>query len=310
MIGEALIDLVDPGDDTPCLAHAGGSPYNVAIGLARLGQPTALIARLSRDGLGTVLRDHATRSTVDLSWCVDDPSRSTTTALVSLTDGIASYRFTIEGTAGFAWTDAELVLPPSARIVHTGSLASWLPPGDQVIGRRLAQLHSAGDVLISYDPNVRPQLQPDATAARAQIEVTVAQAHLVKASDEDIRWLYDDDPIESVARRWLAAGPALVVVTRGAAGPIAFGADGAAVERAVRPVEVIDTVGAGDAFTSGLLDALSRQQITTPAALSALGTDRTALAEALDHAALVAALTCTRAGAAPPWLAELTGADH
>ena len=305
IIGEALIDLVDPGDDSPCLAHPGGSPYNVAIGLARLGQPTALIARFSRDGLGSVLRDHATRSNVDLSWCVDDPSRATTTAMVSLTDGIATYHFTIEGTAGFAWTDAELVIPPSAQIVHTGSLASWLPPGSEVIGRRLAALHEAGEVLVSYDPNVRPQLQPDVAAARDQIEATLPHAHVVKASDEDVRWLYGADPLQSVAQRWLAAGPTLVVITRGAAGPIAFTLGGAPLEGAVRPVDVVDTVGAGDAFTSGLLDGLGRHAITSPAALPALVGDPSMLADVLDHAALVAALTCTRAGAAPPRWAEL-----
>ena len=308
IIGEALIDLVDPGDDTPCLAHAGGSPYNVAIGLARLGQPTALIARFSQDGLGAVLRDHARRSNVDLSWCVDDPARATTTAMVSLTDGIATYHFTIEGTAGFAWTDAELVLPASAQIVHTGSLASWLPPGSEVIGRRLAALHAAGDVLVSYDPNVRPQLQPDVAAARAQIEATLRHVHVVKASDEDVTWLYGQTPLATVARDWLAAGPALVVITRGALGPIAFTADAEPLERTVRTVDVVDTVGAGDAFTSGLLDGLQRHSITSPSALPTIVADRAMLADVLDNAALVAALTCTRAGAAPPRRAELDAA--
>jgi fructokinase len=304
VIGEALIDLVDPGDDSACRAHAGGGPFNVAVGLARLGQPVAFVGRFSRDPFGTVLRNHASRSHVDLGFAVTD-RQPTTIAMVELTDGVARYEFSVDGTADFQWTAAELDhLPTSAEIVHYGSLASWLPPGAEIVERRVAELHAAGKVLVSYDPNVRPQLQPDAAAARKQVERALRTAHMVKASAEDLHWLYDDEPIESVAPRWLAAGPRVVVITHGGDGATAFVEGAAPVQRRVYPASIVDTVGAGDAFTSGLLDALCRRGVSEPARLDRLRRPEV-LAAVVDEAALVAALTCSRAGADPPRLAEV-----
>lgn len=304
VIGEALIDLVDPGDDGPSAAHPGGSPFNVAVGLARLGQPVAFVGRLSRDPFGTVLRNHAARSGVDLTHSVDD-ARPSTIALVELEDGVAQYQFSVDGTVDFQWTSAELDrLPSSARLVHYGSLTSWLPPGDLVLAQKIAALRAAGEVIVSYDPNVRPQLQPDAATARSQVERAVSTAHLVKVSAEDLLWLYGAESAESVARRWLTAGPRLVVVTDGGNGAAAFVDDLAPVRRPVYRAPVVDTVGAGDAFTSGLLDALARRDITAPPLLDELR-DPDRLAAVVDEASLVAALACTRAGADPPRQAEV-----
>jgi fructokinase len=196
---------------------AGGSPLNVAIGLARLGQPTAFAGRLSTDPLGTVLRHQLERSSVDLRYVVyaDQPS---TVALVDLASGHARYQFSEHG-PDFCWSPAELsFVPAGARAVHFGSLASWLPPGDGAIAAAITALRQSGSVLISYDPNIRPALQPDQRAARAQAEESVGLAHLVKASADDLRWLYGDDAQETVAGRWLDLGPELVVVTAGGDG--------------------------------------------------------------------------------------------
>jgi fructokinase len=302
VIGEALIDLVETGDDEPRLARPGGSPYNVALGLARLGRPVAFAGRLSRDPLGRVLRNHAARSGVDLALAIDayEPS---TVALVELgADGSATYRFGVGGTADFGWTAVELAgIPDDTGVVHFGSLASWLPPGDAAIADRVAQLRGRG-ATVSYDPNVRPRLQPDRTAARAQVERSVALAHLVKTSAEDLGYLYPDTARAEVVRSWLASGPVAVVVTDGAAGATAHTAGGAFACPAPR-VDVVDTVGAGDAFTSGLLDALAEESTLTPDGLT--GARWPAV---LDEAALVAALTCARAGANPPRRAELDAA--
>ena len=300
VIGEALIDLAEAGDDDPRLAHPGGGPYNIAIGLARLGQPTSFVGRISRDPLGIVLRRHAQRSGVDLSLSVDAAEPSTV-ALVELDDaGVAQYRFGVDGTADFAWTDAELArIPDDIAAVHFGSLASWLPPGDAAIARRVGALRAAG-VLVSYDPNVRPHLQPDAAAARAQVERTIPLAHLVKTSEDDLAWLRPGEPVDSVAARWLALGPSAVVVTRGADGATAYTAAGAR-SRPAPPVRVVDTVGAGDAFMSGLLDALARRDLLAADGIAGAPWD-----ELLDDAVLVAAITCSRAGANPPRRAELT----
>jgi fructokinase len=303
VLGEALIDLV-PASDGAYLARPGGSPLNVAVGLARLGQPTALAGRLAADPIGTVLRHHLERSHVDLRYVHTAPQPNTV-ALVELADGQARYKFSLDG-ADFQWTAEELAfLPPAGmRVVHFGSLASWLPPGDAAIADAISRIRAAESVLVSYDPNVRPALQPDAAAARAQVERSIAAAHVVKASSEDLDWIYRGCDQAAVARRWLDLGAVLVVVTSGAQGSGAWTSSGVAVSRPARPVAIADTVGAGDAFTSGLLDALARAGRLGPAALQA-GLDAPALARLLDEAGLVAALTCARAGANPPWRAEL-----
>jgi len=299
VIGEALLDVVETGDDEPRLARPGGSPYNVALGLARLECPARFVGRLSGDPLGVILRNHALRSAVDLSLCVD-AHEPTTVALVELDDaGGAQYRFGIDGTADFRWTAAELArVPTDVGAVHFGSLASWTPPGDAAIAARVGELRAAG-VAVTYDPNVRPHLQPDGAAAREQVEGVLPLVDLVKTSEEDLAHLHPGRAAEDVAREWLGLGPCAVVVTRGEAGSVAVTPEGT-FARAPRPVEVVDTIGAGDAFMSGLLDALHRSGRLSRAGLA--GMDWT---EVLDAAGLVAALTCGRAGANPPRRAEL-----
>lgn len=299
VIGEALIDVVESGDDEPRLARPGGSPYNVALGLARLEAPARFVGRLSGDPLGTILRRHAERSRVDLSLCVD-AAEPTTVALVELdATGAAQYQFGVDGTADFRWTAGELArIPDDVQAVHFGSLASWLPPGDAVIAARVAELRAAG-VTVTYDPNVRPHLQPDGGAARRQIESALPLVDVVKTSEEDLAHLHPGEAAEDVARGWLTLGPRVVVVTRGGDGSLAVTPSGT-IARPPRPVDVVDTVGAGDAFMSGLLDALHRGGRLSRDAL-----DTVPWAEVLDAAALVAALTCARAGANPPRRDEL-----
>ena len=304
IIGEALIDLVDPGDDSPAVAHPGGSPLNVAVGLARLGQPARFVGRFSHDPFGTVLRSHAQRSGVDVDSAITD-TRPSTIALVHLRSGVADYEFFVDGTADFAWTGAELAAcTGNPAILHFGSLASWLPPGNTAITRFAADRHARGDVLISYDPNVRPRLQADPAAARVAVEAALPSADLVKASIDDLRWLYGDRPEAEVAQSWLALGPRLLVVTHGGDGSRAYVAGAAALQRPVPAVPVVDTVGAGDAFMSGLLDSLVRTGTTTPTGLAAAVADQERLIAVLDRAGLIAAITCSRAGANPPRLAE------
>jgi fructokinase len=298
-IGEAIIDLVETGDDDPRLARPGGSPYNVALGLARLGQPAAFAGRISADPLGSLLRKHALRSGVDLSFAVAAREPSTVALLELAADGSAQYRFGVDGTADFQWTAAELTaIPDTTRAVHFGSLAAWLEPSATAIARRVAELRRHG-ALVSYDPNVRPNLQPDRDAAREQVERAVRHAHIVKTSAEDLAWVRPGASVADVAHDWLRLGPLAVVVTSGEAGVTAYRADGSTHRPAGR-IEVVDTVGAGDAFTSGLLDALATRGLLTSDAITTAP-----WADLLDDAALVAAVTCSRAGANPPRRAEL-----
>jgi len=302
VIGEALLDLAAPGDDGASTARPGGSPMNVAIGLARLGQPTAFVGRMSDDPIGTVLRRHLERSGVDLRHVVNATEPSTI-ALVELSQGHAQYQFSLRG-ADFQWSPAELAfLPDGAPAVHFGSLASWLPPGDAAISAAVGRLRRDGSVLISYDPNVRPILLPDAAAARRTVERSVRAAHVVKASEEDLRWLYGTESVDSVARSWLDLGAELVVVTAGPDGATAWTRRQAPASRPAFKAPVVDTVGAGDAFMSGLLDGLARRRLLTPAALAELS-DAATLAAVLDDASLIAGITVGRPGADPPRRAE------
>jgi fructokinase len=303
VIGEALIDLV-PGEEPDSVrARPGGSPYNVAFGLARLGHPTALMARFSDTALGAILRRRALSAglRLDAAPVVREP---TTLAVVSLdADAQASYDFYVEGTADWNWTPFELSrLPAQTRVLHFGSLASWLPPGGDRILDLAKVVRARGDVLVSYDPNLRPPLLGHPDRARPIVERRVAVAHVSKASREDVAWLYPGRSWGWVAAHWLELGAGLVVITGGADGSEAFTPSGITVHRPAPAVAVVDTVGAGDAFTAGLLGALVRRRIHRPEALGAATAD--SLAGILDEAIAIATITCTRVGADPPTATE------
>ncbi|MEU4690647.1 PfkB family carbohydrate kinase [Actinoplanes sp. NPDC023714] len=288
--GESIIDVVNDGGGARELP--GGSPANVAVGLGRLGNDVALWTHLGDDPAGDLLSDHLTSSGVELPA----PRSGTTSRAIAeiRPDGSARYTFAVEWPGGPAPAGDALHL-------HTGSIAALLEPGAADVERLLRDRRAT--TTISYDPNIRPALVGD---CGDRVERIVALSDVVKASDEDLAWLHPGLPPIDAARRWLALGPALVCVTRGAEGAVAVAA-GAAVEVPPVPVEVVDTVGAGDAFMSGLLDALHTRDLLGAAARTRLSDIGAAdLHEVLSHAALVAALTVARAGAAPPTRTELT----
>lgn len=303
VVGEAIVDLVPDGRPDGYVAHAGGSPFNVAVGLARLGREVSLMARIGDSGFGRLLRGRAAAEGVDLR-AAPAASEPPTLAVVTLDEEArASYDFYLEGTADWAWSDAELGrLPADTGVLHFGSLAAWTGPGDERI-LALARRVRDGGGLVSFDPNVRPALLPDTADARRRVERGIALADVVKASAEDVEWLRPGAAAEAVAADWLAAGAALVVVTDGPDGATAFTAGAPPLHRPGRTVAVVDTVGAGDAFTAGLLAALAERGLTTADGLRGAGPD--ALAPVIDAAVTVSALTCTRAGADPPTRAEL-----
>lgn len=306
VIGEALIDLVPVPGSGPgeYRARPGGSPFNVAIGLARLGHRTALMARLADNAFGRQLRGHAAAEGVDLAGA-PHAAEPTTLAVVSLdADGQAGYDFYLEGTADWQWTDAELArVPADCAVLHVGSLASWTRPGDGRIRAAAARLRERGSTLISYDPNIRPLLLGKPERARPLVEEFVAVAHLVKASREDAEWLYPGTDLARIGERWLQLGALAVVITDGPRGAYLLRANGAEptgpTRRPGRSIRLVDTIGAGDAFTAGLLGALVRRGLHTPRLLSQCPAD--SLAEAVDEAVLISALTCERIGADPPF---------
>ncbi len=284
--GEALIDLVGRADGS-YLARPGGGPANTAVTLGRLGTPVQLAARLSTDAFGAQIRSHLTDSGIDLSAAVAVPEPTTLAVATLDADGRAQYGFYWQGAADWQWTIDELPSPgPEVRAVVLGSLAIALPPGADAVG---AWARASGRPLV-LDPNVRPGLLGDRATYRQRLDPLLAAATVVKVSDEDLEWTHPGaDPVE-VAREW---DRPLTVITRGPHGALGIPAGGDVVEVPGRSVEVVDTVGAGDSFTGGLLSVLDLDDL--PGSLEA------ALARAVE----VSAITCSRAGADPPWAAEL-----
>ncbi len=311
VLGEVLADLTidslsDPaGGPRRLTAHPGGSPANVAVGLARLGIPTSFAGRLSIVGMGPWLREHVAASGVDMSLAVD-ATENCSLALVGVTaQGTPSYTFYVEGTADWQWRSDELpdMGAVGATAVHTGSLAVALPPGRDLLAGWLAALHLADRVLVSLDLNVRPSLIGDMTRYRQEMTALIDHAHMVRASEEDIAVLYPaDDPLD-VARHWAAGGPEMVVVTHGPGGATAVRSSGQVLARRSPAITVVDTVGAGDAFTAGFLAWLFDGGHLHPGGPSVLSDGE--VVAALDQANRVASITCTRAGADPPRRSEL-----
>ncbi|MDO7868377.1 carbohydrate kinase family protein [Nocardioides jiangxiensis] len=290
VIGEALVDLIRrPGQRT--VARVGGSPLNVAVGLSRLDVPAALHTSLGvDDDYGAMIEVHLAENDVTLVAPATARRTSTATAIID-DEGAASYEFDLE----WALEPVEVGAP---RLVHTGSIGALLAPGAAVAMDAVRRLRPSATV--SYDPNVRPALMGDRDSARARIEELVGLADVVKASSEDLAWLYPGEDLDAVAARWLALGPALVVVTHGADGSYAVTV-GAAARVPVPDVALVDTIGAGDSFMAGLLAALSDADLLGrehEKRLRAL--DEDALRSLLGFAAACAAVTVSRPGADPP----------
>ena len=291
VIGEALIDIVErEGQVTG--EHVGGSPLNVAVGLARLGRGVDFLTHIGDDQRGHQIADYAKASGVQLVSGSQTAER-TPTALATLdANGSAQYVFDID----WQLTGTPEVAPPL--IAHTGSIATVLEPGCRATAALIDTYRPSATV--TFDPNVRPALIEDNDIARGRIDRWIERCDVVKASDEDMRWIDPNRSPEQIAKTWLALGPSIVAVTMGAAGAFAMCAAGTVRVSALK-VNVVDTVGAGDAFMTGLIDALW--------SLGLLGAERrpdlaritvAALTGVLQTAALSSALTVSRAGADLP----------
>ncbi|MDF2992053.1 MAG: carbohydrate kinase [Microbacterium sp.] len=301
VIGEALMDVVHrisgDIDEAP-----GGSPANVALTLGRLGRTPTLVTRLGDDDRGRRIRRWLERSGV--SAAVVD-ARRTSTAIAHLdAQGAARYEFDLD----WDLDDSASSVVATADLVHIGSVAAVLDPGaSRVAGLvRVAREHAT----ITFDPNIRPALIDDPETVRARVADLVAVADVVKASDDDLRWLYPGRDVHDVAQEWQSLGPVLVVVTLGADGAVAVTADSRIRIPAVRST-VVDTVGAGDTFMGALIDGLAAHGETGAAVLRpGHGIRPEALEEILRRAAHAAAITVSRPGADPPRLAELAALAH
>jgi fructokinase len=296
--GEALIDLI-VGADGALRAVPGGGPYNTARTIARLGQPVKFLGRISTDRFGRDLRANLARDGVAMDGVIetDDP---TTLAVAELdAQGVARYRFYVQGTsaAGLTETDVAAVAAVPSTALHVGTLGLVLEP----VGTTIETLVERSDPsrLVMLDPNGRPSATPDPAAFRARIDRIARRADVVKVSDDDLRFLAPEQDPDATIDRLLTLGARVVLRTHGSDDVEIRTATGRS-SVPVPTVEVVDTVGAGDAFGGGFL-----------ASWTAAGRGRDDLAsmdrvrESVQVAVRVAALSCTRAGADPPTLAAL-----
>ncbi|MGB3258296.1 MAG: carbohydrate kinase [Ornithinimicrobium sp.] len=297
-VGEALIDIVHPKDSEPT-EHVGGSPANVAVGLAALGHPTSLATYLGQDERGDRIADYLEQRNVMLT----DGSRSaprTSTAKASLDDdGGATYDFDL------SW---DIPIPDLTGVghLHTGSIAATLQPGASTVFDAMSAARAYGTV--SYDPNARPTIMGAAHEARSLIEERIGRSDVIKASAEDIEWLYAGATVEEVARLWGRLGPPLVVVTDGGEGALVHQSySEQQVRVAAASVDVVDTVGAGDSFMAGLISGLlDAGLLGSLEARQRLGEATPwAVASAVDRALATAAYTVARAGAASPTRSDI-----
>ncbi|HEV2966513.1 MAG TPA: carbohydrate kinase [Candidatus Dormibacteraeota bacterium] len=300
--GEALIDQIHNGDGTQ-RAAPGGGPFNTARALARLGVPTDFLGRLSDDVFGRQLAGLLASEGASLELASIGPE-PTTIAIADVDDeGFAEYQFLVEGTSAPNLT-LDMIperLGPDVQALHIGTLGLVLEPMASTLSELVAR--ERGRHLVMLDPNIRVGLVPD-SEYRRRLQAAISQSTIVKASEADLAWIYPGLDHERAAAQVLDAGASLVVVTLGARG--AFGAhrDEQMLVDAPR-VDVVDTIGAGDAFGAALLAWLHDHQLIRPD----LFLERAELKAALAFACLAGALTCTRAGAEPPWKWEMQAAE-
>ncbi|GAB7034216.1 carbohydrate kinase [Streptomyces sp. NPDC021749] len=321
--GEALIDLVPrsqgpslDGQLPALLPRRGGGPYNTAVALGRLGSPTAFCSRVSTDSFGEALLNGLRSGGVDTSL-VQRGCEPTTLAVADISpDGSAGYGFYADGTADRLFT-LPPELPPTARALSLGTCSLVLEPGASAY-ESLLRREAARGVFTALDPNVRPGLIPDPDAYRARFRSWLPHVALLKLSEEDALWLAGAgtggdaagagtgggrSAVLAAAREWLAAGPAAIVLTHGGAGLTVLTRGGGELTVPGERVTVVDTIGAGDTVNAALLHRLDAHDALSYAALTALGD--TDWEDILRFAARAAAITCSRAGAEPPYATEL-----
>lgn len=287
--GEALIDLINVGGNLS--AHVGGGPANTAKALARLGFSSVFVGGISSDEYGSLIEAELLESGVDLS-SVHRSALPTALAQALIDEnGVARYEFELEGSATFAFSSNWLPTD-SADVIHVGSVATLVEPG----AIELFDWVANSDSVVVFDPNVRPSIQSNRDLYRTAVEKWISIADVVKLSEDDLSWLYSESEDE-VIKRWLESGVSLVVVTLGAAGLRAY-TDSNALSVPGAAIDLVDTVGAGDTIGAVLVEGILNNGL--PGLL-----EEDSLRGMLERAVKAAGITCSRAGANPPWKDEL-----
>lgn len=291
VIGEALIDVVNKNGTTN--EHPGGSPANVALGLSRLGVATSLLSKIGNDVRGNAIKDHLNESGVAIDPASSSPEPTSIATATIDNDGSARYNFDLH------WTFNTLPTPKLHQIIHTGSVASFHPQSWKNLHTFIAS--KAQKSLVTYDPNIRPDLAGERADAISCFESWCQIAHVVKLSDEDAQWLYPSLGIDVVADRIIELGAALVAITAGSAGSHLY-SSAHSVDIPPIPTTVVDTIGAGDSYMSALIFGLLGTTLNS--------LDRETIGQIGQRAANAAAITVSREGANPPTLSELRKSNH
>ncbi|MGR3321500.1 MAG: carbohydrate kinase family protein [Pseudooceanicola sp.] len=303
--GEALIDMIPAptisGRDG-YVPHPGGGVFNTAVALGRLDVPVGMLTGLSRDLFSRQLAAALAASNVDASHVVTS-ARPTSLAFVTLSGGQASYDFFDENSAGRMIEPGDLPgIAAEVSALFFGGISLVSEPAADTYS--MLQEREGASRVVMLDPNIRPRFVQDSERYRRRLAAMIARSDILKVSEEDLDWLVPGPaPVRDKVRRIASGGPAIMILTTGARGAVGYLSDGAEVPVPARPVTPVDTVGAGDAFNAGVLSWLWRENQLTKARLRSLRPD--ALRAALDHGTHVAAISVTRAGANPPWSADL-----
>ncbi len=303
--GDALFDMFSTPTDThgsvALQGFVGGSPMNVASGLARLGHSSRYFTKLSSDMFGQRMRGWLDANNIDTSLALDT-DLNTTLAIVELAeDGSASYVFYTSNTADVSVAKSELPadLPDDIKLLHFGSYSTAVEPTASSLAH-FARVQSANRV-ISYDPNLRPSIEPDIDKWREMFALYAASASVIKASDEDIATLLGENREDAFVADCFSHGAQLVFITRGGEGASGFKPDGSSEHCGGVRVEVVDTVGAGDTFQAATLHWLQANGHLGQATISG----EVDIRASMEFAIRAAAITCTRKGADLPTLSEL-----
>ena len=315
VIGEALIDLIENRYQAGSFnAVVGGANANVALALARRGTKHQFLGRISNDRFGKIIRERLESNGVRLEHSIA-AEELTTLAVVSLdSKGVPSYAFYVNGTADWGWTPAELPTDVDLENMHAtaiqfGCLTMAMQPCSSVIEKWAREHFDQGSVTISHDINMRPALGFDPAEERVRVERLNQISHIIKASDEDIEWLYGlakGADLDDIVHSWIGDTERVVLVTRGADGTSIYRRRNARADVPSRAINVVDTVGAGDTFCANLLGQLSDADVLGSNPFDRLENLTDAdLSEFVRVAAVAASITCERAGCEPPTLSDL-----
>jgi fructokinase len=305
ILGEALIDFKSTGA-LAFQGFIGGSSLNVATATSRLGQATTFLTQISSDLFGKSLREHMTKNGIDTPHVLESDAHSTL-AFVEERNGQAHFSFMNSRAADTMYDpQPRPVLPNNLKFMQFGSISLLTDPTSssitEIIGKHRSSLNH--NVTVVFDPNCRPALTPDLDGYKRKLRNWLRLAHVVKVSDQDLGWLEPDKALDAVAADWISQGPSVVIITRGEHGSSLYRAGHERLQVPTPKVSVIDTVGAGDTYTAGLMVSLLEHGHERAEQL-ATHTDQTWL-EVMTFAAQAAAINCTRAGANPPTRAEVS----